>query len=133
MVSYSSKQYAQMLSESLSGIGGGLFSLRARNFFEHLLRRRAWKLLPRILEHLERIERERQGQRLVAVTSALALEAEERRQLSSVCGAGQIQEQVDPALIAGVIVVRDDIRLDGSVRGRLRKLGAALRQGVPVL
>lgn len=68
----------------------------------------------------------------VRVTSAVELSAEQRRQLTAAIAAGtgltpSLVEQVDPALLGGLVVVLGDRKADASVATRLRNLSEALR------
>lgn len=59
----------------------------------------------------------------LAAADTTALEAALARRLSRTV---ELTVAIDPALLAGVIVQIGDVRLDGSVRGRLQALAAAL-------
>jgi F-type H+-transporting ATPase subunit delta len=116
-----------ILADSVSGA--------PRNLVLLLVRRGRIELLPRVAAELRRLWEQRQGIVHALVTSAAPLSQPEadavRDRLASMTGEQvQVELQVDPALLGGVVVLMGDRLIDGSVRGRLERLRARLTSGV---
>ncbi|MEZ4597296.1 MAG: ATP synthase F1 subunit delta [Chloroflexota bacterium] len=106
-----------------------------RNLVLLLVRRGRIELLPTVAGELRRLWEQRQGIVHAVVTSATPLaEADRdaiRDKLAAMTGDQvDIELQVDPSLLGGVLVRMGDRLIDGSVRGRLERLRARLASGV---
>ncbi len=120
---YSAKHYAQALSESLRSAEGNEFSMRVKAFFGIVRKRKDLKLLPSILKMVEGLI---QGKSTEAL-SAKKLSQETLVQIQKIFGVEHaVKEKISPGLIGGMILMWDDWRVDGSVRGKLQKLKSAL-------
>jgi F-type H+-transporting ATPase subunit delta len=99
------------------------------------VRRGRIELLPRVAAELRRMWEQRQGIVHAVVTSAAPLSQAEgdavRDKLAAMTGdTVELELQVDPSLLGGVLVHMGDRLIDGSVRGRLERLRARLTSGV---
>jgi F-type H+-transporting ATPase subunit delta len=100
-------------------------------FLATLAGNRRLPLLPQIAGQYEALRAESERIVKARVRSAVALEP---AQLETLKGAlkrrlgrdVELRNEVDPAVIGGAVIDAGDIVIDGSVRGRLAKLGAAL-------
>ncbi len=99
-----------------------------------LLRRGRIHQLPTVAAEFRRLDNARQGITLATATSAAPLSPDEIRaitarleQLSG--GRVELDVQVDPSLLGGLIVRVGDRLIDGSVRGRLERLRNQLVSG----
>lgn len=106
-----------------------------RNLVLLLVRRGRIELLPRVAAELRRMWEQREGIVRAVVTSAAPLSETEteavRTRLAEMTGdTVEIEHQVDPALLGGILVRMGDRLIDGSVRGRLERLRARLTSGV---
>ncbi len=106
-----------------------------RNLVLLLVRRNRIELLPRVAAELRRLWEQRQGIVHAVVTSAAPLSDAEteavRARLAALTGDQvEVELQVDPSLLGGVLVRMGDRLIDGSVRGRLERLRARLTSGV---
>jgi F-type H+-transporting ATPase subunit delta len=116
-----------MLGDSVTGA--------PRNLVLLLVRRGRIELLPRVAAELRRLWEQRQGIVHAVVTSAAPLseaEAAAVRDKLAVMTGDQVEMelQVDPSLLGGVLVRIGDRLIDGSVRGRLERLRTRLTSGV---
>jgi F-type H+-transporting ATPase subunit delta len=116
-----------MLGDSVTGA--------PRNLVLLLVRRGRIELLPRVASELRRLWEQRQGIVHAVVTSAAPLSDAERDavrdKLAAMTGdTVEIETQVDPSLLGGVLVRLGDRLIDGSVRGRLERLRTRLTSGV---
>jgi F-type H+-transporting ATPase subunit delta len=116
-----------MLGDSVTGA--------PRNLVLLLVRRGRIELLPRVAAELRRMWEQRQGIVHAVVTSAAPLSQAEgdavRDKLAAMTGdTVELELQVDPSLLGGVLVHMGDRLIDGSVRGRLERLRARLTSGV---
>lgn len=90
--------------------------------------------LPRVAAEFRRLDNVRQGVTLATATSAAPLEPDEVRALqerleSMTDGRVELDVQVDPSLLGGLVVRVGDRLIDGSVRGRLERLRNRLVSG----
>lgn len=104
-----------------------------RAFLQLLAERRRLPALPAIAAQFEALRAAAEGRVDVELVSAAELSDEQERRFAAALKQrlGRevvIQARVDAALLGGAIVRAGDLVIDGSVRGRLRKLAAALGQ-----
>ena len=100
-------------------------------FLGELAERRRLALLPEVADLFEQYKREAESQLLVKVTSAMALDAAQAEQLKASLKRRfkrdiELETQVDPSLLGGVVIDTGSEVIDGSVRGRLARLSGAL-------
>ncbi|GLQ93355.1 F0F1 ATP synthase subunit delta [Dyella acidisoli] len=100
-------------------------------FLGELAEKRRMTLLPEVGALYETYKRESESQLLVKVTSAMALEAAQTEQLKASLKRRfkreiELETQVDPSLLAGVVIDTGSEVIDGSARGRLQRLANAL-------
>jgi len=103
-----------------------------RNFLRLLADNRRLKLLPEIAAQFEALRAEAQRIANVDVISALALTDEQSRQLQQALErrlgrSVRLHAQIDQSLLGGAIVRCGDFVVDGSLRGRIDRLSAAMR------
>jgi F-type H+-transporting ATPase subunit delta len=84
------------------------------------------ELLPRILERFRQLYRAYQGYEAVSVTVARKLSEEQVQKLARDLAEAMrakidLEVQVDPSLLGGIIIRHGDKLLDNSVRGRLTR------------
>jgi F-type H+-transporting ATPase subunit delta len=100
-------------------------------FLAELAERHRMSLLADIAALYETYKRESESQLLVKVTSAMALEAGQTEQLKTSLRRRfkreiELETQVDPSLLAGVVIDAGSEVIDGSARGRLQRLAKVL-------
>ncbi len=100
-------------------------------FLAEMAEHRRMALLPEVAELFEDYKREAESQLLVKVTSAMALDAAQAEQLKASLKRRfkreiELETQVDPSLLGGVVIDTGSEVIDGSARGRLEKLAGAL-------
>ena len=100
-------------------------------FLTELAERHRMRLLPDVAALYETYKRESESQLLVKVTSAMALDAAQTEQLKVSLKRRfkreiELDTQVDPSLLAGVVIDTGSEVIDGSARGRLQRLASAL-------
>ncbi|GLR00016.1 F0F1 ATP synthase subunit delta [Dyella mobilis] len=103
------------------------------SFLAQLADKRRMALLPEVGALFETYKREAESQLLVKVTSAMALDAAQTEQLKASLKRRfkreiELQTQVDPSLLGGVVIDAGSEVIDGSARGRLQRLATALTQ-----
>lgn len=99
-----------------------------RNFVQLLADNRRLDLLPEIAAQYEAMRAEVENTVDVTVTSAQPLTAEQSAKLSAVLAKRlkrvvRLHAEVDPQLIGGAVVRAGDFVVDGSLRGRVERLG----------
>lgn len=104
-----------------------------RNFVLLLGINKRLDIFPEVSEEFERLKADAQKRHQVLVTTAYALNEAQRARLQAKLserwgGLVEIHEEVDASLIGGAIIRRGDEVVDGSLRGRLVRLGESLRQ-----
>jgi F-type H+-transporting ATPase subunit delta len=102
-----------------------------RNFLQLLADNRRLRLLPEIAAQFEALRAEAERIADVDVISARALTGEQSKKLQAALErrlglAVRLHPQVDKSLVGGAIVRYGDFVVDGSVRGRIERLGAAM-------
>jgi F-type H+-transporting ATPase subunit delta len=115
-----------ILDQALSG-----HSQQTRNFIGLLVRRERLELIPQINAALRELIDAARGVEVARVTTAAPLTDDERRLVTARLAARtgkqiRIEEQVDPAIMGGVVAQIGDEIIDGSVRGRLESLRRVL-------
>jgi F-type H+-transporting ATPase subunit delta len=102
-----------------------------RNFLQLLADNRRLRLLPEIAAQFEVLRSEAERIAEVEVISARELTGEQSQKLQTVLErrlglAVRLHPQVDRSLVGGAIVRYGDFVVDGSLRGRIERLGAAM-------
>jgi F-type H+-transporting ATPase subunit delta len=98
------------------------------------LRRGRIEDLPRVAAEFRRLDNARQGITEATATTAAELTQDEIRELTArleqfTGGRVELDVQVDPSLLGGLVVRVGDRLIDGSVRGRLERLRNQLVSG----
>jgi F-type H+-transporting ATPase subunit delta len=119
-----------IVTEALSGTA----STPVANLIRLLLARGRIAELPRVAAEFKRLDDDRQGITPATATSAAKLEPDEVRALTArleqfTGGRVELDVQVDPSLLGGLVVRVGDRLIDGSVRGRLERLRNRLVSG----
>jgi len=119
--------------DAAQGVFGGL-SQPVRNLVLLLVRRGRIEQLPRVAAEFARHDDARNGLTHATATSAAPLGAEEIRAIAShleglTGGRVDLETNVDPSILGGVVVRIGDRLIDGSVRGRLERLRGRLAAG----
>ena len=104
------------------------------NLIGLMLRRGRIMELPRLAAEFRRLDNRRTGITLASVTSAAPLTLDEGRalirRLEQLTGGGvELDTQVDPSLLGGLLVRVGDRLIDGTVRSRLERLRNQLVSG----
>ncbi len=125
------KVSAQQLEGLVLGVVGDKLTGDARNFVQVLVQNGRLDLMPLIRSHFEALKREKEGVLEAKIISALAmndaqvkalvaqLETKYQRKVTA-------QVETDASLIGGVKIVVGDKVIDGTVRGKLDAMAAAL-------
>ena len=113
---------------------GPLVSRSVLNMISLMLRRGRIEQLPRVAAEFRRLDNARQGITIATATSAAPLTKDEVRALTArleqmTGGRVELDVQVDPSLLGGLVVRVGDRLIDGSVRGRLERLRNQLVSG----
>jgi F-type H+-transporting ATPase subunit delta len=113
---------------------GRLVGPKVMNLLRLMLRRGRIQELPRLAAEFSRLDDARQGIARASVTSTLPLEPDEvaalkERLASSTDRRVELDLNVDPDLLGGLVVRLGDLLVDGSVRSRLERLRNRLVSG----
>lgn len=113
-------------SEALEGVLTGADETM-RNFVRLVVEKGRASALPEIARELERMIAREQGRLEVELTTAFELSDDEAgeitRQIETASGRRvEATRTVDPDLIGGIVLQAGSLRVDASVRGRLRRL-----------
>lgn len=119
------------LADLVLGIAGDKADGHGRNFVQLLAQNQRLALLPEIARQYALLRAAAENTVDVEITSAMALTPEETekfaraltRRLNRVV---RLQPRVDASLIGGAIVRSGDFVLDGSLKGRLERLGQTM-------
>lgn len=119
----SSRDYAQLLLTTVSDVPATKRAAIVKQFLALLRRQRALKLLPRIIDHLQLLDDQRQGRTRVTITTAAPIDLERlTHRLTAVVGRVVVDVRTQPELLGGVTLRIADTELDGSVRTQLARL-----------
>jgi F-type H+-transporting ATPase subunit delta len=121
-------------TEMAAATFGKVVSRPVLNLIGLMLRRGRIDQLPRIAAEFRRLDNARQGITIATATSAAALTPDEVQALTQrmeqfTGGRVELDLQVDPSLLGGLVVRVGDRLIDGSVRGRLERLRNQLVSG----
>jgi F-type H+-transporting ATPase subunit delta len=121
-------------NEMAKSIFGKSVSQPVLNLIDLMLRRGRIHELPRLAAEFRRLDNARQGITVATAISAAALTPDEIRGLTErleglTGGRVELEVQVDPSLLGGLVVRVGDRMIDGSVRGRLERLRNQLVSG----
>ncbi len=102
-----------------------------RNFVLLLVEKDRLRQLAAICLHYERMANDELQQVVAQVTTALAMDAQQRQVVTQKITAAtqktvQLEELVDPAILGGLVVRVNNVILDGSVRGQLARMRKTL-------
>ena len=105
-----------------------------RNFLLLLVAKDRLRQLDAICLHYERMANEELHRIVAQVTTAVALDAQQRQAVTQKIAAATQKEvvleaAVDPAILGGLVVRVDNVIVDGSVRGQLARMHKALIGG----
>jgi F-type H+-transporting ATPase subunit delta len=122
----------EQLAQLVIDIVGGRLDEEGRNFLRVLAQNRRLGFLPEIAAIYEKLKAEEENTVDVTVTSAVALDAALQKKFAAALKGRlhrdvRLQSQTDPSLLGGAILRADDLVIDGSLRGRLERLGAELK------
>jgi F-type H+-transporting ATPase subunit delta len=120
--------------EMADSIFGKVVAKPVLNLIGLMLRRGRIDQLPRVAAEFRRLDNARQGITLATATSATPLSPDDVRALTErmeqfTGGRVELDLQVDPSLLGGLVVRVGDRLIDGSVRGRLERLRNQLVSG----
>ena len=122
---------AEQQAKTLSDVCGDALGTQARNFIAVLAANKRLSLLPEIFLLFTQYKANQEKSVDVEVVSAFDLDEATRNRLAEVLGK-KLERQVkvstttDRSLLGGVLIRAGDLVIDGSVRGRLNKLAAAM-------
>jgi F-type H+-transporting ATPase subunit delta len=113
------------LSKQAAGEGG-------RNFLKTLAENRRLALLPEIAAQFEKLRADVEGLVDVLVIAAREIAAPQRKKLEAALAKRlgrevRMHTRIDESLLGGAIVQAGDLVIDGSLKGRLERLGSALQ------
>ncbi len=120
--------------EMAKSIFGASVGQPVLNLIGLMLRRGRIHELPRLAAEFRRLDNARQGITIATAISAAPLTQDEIRALTErlealTGGRVELEVQVDPSLLGGLVVRVGDRMIDGSVRGRLERLRNQLVSG----
>jgi F-type H+-transporting ATPase subunit delta len=116
----------------LGGLSDGAGGEGGRNFLRALAENRRLALLPEIAEQYEQLRAEVENVVDVEVIAAREIAAPQKQRLEAALAkrlgrAVRMHTRIDGSLIGGAVVRAGDLVVDGSLKGRLERLGSALQ------
>ncbi len=125
------KVSAQQLEGLVLGVLGDKLAGDARNFVQVLVQNKRLDVMPLIRSHFEALKREKEGVLEARIISALKMDDAQVKQLVAQLETKYqrkviAQVETDASLIGGVKIVVGDKVIDGTVRGKLDAMAAAL-------
>jgi F-type H+-transporting ATPase subunit delta len=122
---------AEQMANTVIEVCGDQLGSGVQNFIRVLAGNKRLKLLPEIYGLFEQYKANQEKSVDVTVASAFDLGEETRQKLADVLSKKlerevRVDATVDQTLLGGVLIRAGDLVIDGSVRGRLNKLAAAM-------
>jgi F-type H+-transporting ATPase subunit delta len=122
---------ASQIADFIIGVCEGKLSAEMQNFVRVLAANHRLLLLPEITAHYEAQRAEVENTVDVEVVSAVALDAAQTERLASALKARlkrtiNMHNTVDATLLGGAVIRAGDLVIDGSLKGRLERLGTEL-------
>jgi len=120
------------LVDLLGGLSGKAGDEGGRNFLKALAENRRLALLPYIAEQFETLRAEVENVVDVEVIAAQKIAAPQEKKLAAALKKRlgrevRMHTRIDESLLGGAIVRAGDLVIDGSLKGRLERLGSALQ------
>ena len=120
------------LVDLLGGMSQHAAGDQGKNFLRALAANRRLALLPLIAQHYEKLRAEVEGVVDVEVIAAREIAAPQQKRLEAALAKRlgrevRMHTTIDAALLGGAIVRAGDFVIDGSLKGRLERLGSALQ------
>lgn len=120
------------LVELLGGLSAHAAGEGGKNFLKALAENRRLALLPEIAAQFETLRADVEGIVDVEVTAAREIAAPQEKKLTAALAKRlgrevRLHTRIDAALLGGAIVRAGDLVIDGSLKGRLERLGSALQ------
>jgi F-type H+-transporting ATPase subunit delta len=119
------------LVDLLGGFSGKAGADAGRNFLRTLAENRRLALLPQIAAQFEALRAEIEGVVDVEVIAAREIAAPQQKKLEAALAKRlgrevRMHTRIDETLLGGAIVRAGDLVIDGSLKGRIERLGSAL-------
>jgi F-type H+-transporting ATPase subunit delta len=119
------------LVDLLGGFSGKAGGDGGRNFLKALAENRRLALLPQIAAQFEALRAEVEGVVDVEVIAAREIAAPQQKKLEAALAKRlgrevRMHTRIDETLLGGAIVRAGDLVIDGSLKGRIERLGSAL-------
>ena len=120
------------LVELLGGLSKHAAGESGKNFLRALAANRRLALLPEVAAQFERLRADVEGLVDVRVIAAREIAAPQQKRLEAALAKRlgrevRMHTEIDESLIGGAIVQAGDLVIDGSLKGRLERLGSALQ------
>lgn len=120
-------------ADALGMVCGDALGEKAQNFVKLLAENDRLSLLPEVTRQFEVLRSDAEGTVEADVRTAMALTDEQAVMLAGALGKRlqrtvKINSVVDESLLGGAIIKAGDLVIDGSIRGKLEKLGQALNR-----
>jgi F-type H+-transporting ATPase subunit delta len=124
---------ADKLAEVFINICGEQLNTHGQNLIKVLAENKRLSALPEIAALYAELKAEFEKEIDVQVTSATELSADQQSKLSAsleqrLARKVKLNCNVDPALVAGVLIKAGDMVIDGSVKSKLNRLADALQE-----
>ena len=121
------------LVDLLGGLSKQAAGESGKNFLRALAENRRLALLPEIAAQFEKLRADVEGVVDVEVIAAREIAAPQRKRLEAALAKRlgrevRMHTRIDGSLIGGAIVRAGDLVIDGSLKGRLERLGSALQK-----
>lgn len=119
------------ISDIFINICGDQLDQYGQNFIRVMAENKRLIVLPTVFEQFVALRAEHESIKDVLVISATELSQAQKTKIANamekrLAKKVRLTQQIDPSIIAGVIVKYDDVVIDGSSRGQLSRLNQAL-------
>jgi len=120
-------------ADAVCKVCGDALGVKAQNFVKLLAENDRLGMMPEVAGQFEILRSEAEGTIDADVRTAMALTDEQTAMIADALGKRlertvKINSVVDESLLGGAIIQAGDLVIDGSIRGKLEKLGQALNR-----
>lgn len=127
----SSSLASGQIAEFFCNVCGDQLDQYGQNFIRVMAENKRLAILPAVLAQFSELRAEHEAVKEVLVVSASELSQAQEKKIAQAMEKRlgkkvRLNSQIDPSVIAGVIIQYDDVVIDGSSRGQLNRLNQAL-------
>lgn len=120
------KQFALILVNAIEGKSADELKNIVKQFVGFLSEKKLLGRWREIEQAIHQVWKDKYGASSIKILSAHTLTDEAKKTINGIAPGADLEERVDDKLIGGAVIRIDDVRVDGSIAGRLQRLKTEL-------